>query len=252
MTEHKRQADGSATRSFTHRVLLGGNFGDSPGQKKWAFWLSHAAYLGCGYCLLRGTPGPGGYGMYFKGYLEPTPYGVWKRGQFDAERAAAGPAAAGEAALGVATLADAAGEAAAGAVPPAWMPPMVVAAGKAFCGDACTHVSDVDQCGRALAVERGTAHPSDVGSNGMSPFIRDLAYTDYNNLFFVPLAHAALCGAVKDFWQLVLSTVKKGEAAQWYQLKSFAKRLIAARARECVPTCGFGRPYSDIVSKSVP
>mgnify|MGYP001810129151 FL=1 len=38
-----------------HKILLGGVFGDSPGIKKLARWLSHSAYLGCGYCMLKGT-----------------------------------------------------------------------------------------------------------------------------------------------------------------------------------------------------
>lgn len=57
-----------------HKILLGGVFGDSPGIKKLARWLSHAAYLGCGYCLLKGTYAAGA--VRFFGYVEPTNTGV--------------------------------------------------------------------------------------------------------------------------------------------------------------------------------
>lgn len=49
-----------------------GAFGDSPFRAKLAAWLSHAAFLGCGYCEFEATGrGEGSSGICFKGYLEP-------------------------------------------------------------------------------------------------------------------------------------------------------------------------------------
>eukprot|EP00882_Tetradesmus_deserticola_P007756 GHRQ01008166.1.p1 GENE.GHRQ01008166.1~~GHRQ01008166.1.p1 ORF type:complete len:392 (+),score=63.85 GHRQ01008166.1:1269-2444(+) len=53
-----------------HKILLGGVYGDSPGIKKLARWLSHSAYLGCGYCWLKGTYSAGA--VRFMGYLHPV------------------------------------------------------------------------------------------------------------------------------------------------------------------------------------
>jgi hypothetical protein len=50
-----------------HKILLGAVYGDSPGIKKLARWLSHAAYLGCGYCWIKGTYAAGA--VRFTGYL---------------------------------------------------------------------------------------------------------------------------------------------------------------------------------------
>lgn len=220
VTEHKLSADEKTIEQhvFGHTILLGGVFGDSPGIKKVAQWLSHAAYLGCGYCWLRGTKaGPRG-GMYFKGYAEPTSYGHFEPGEFDEFGAHHSDA------------------------------------GKAFCGDPTTHLSAAMQQARANLVEGKDAdgnevepaHPSDMGCSGTSPFAKHL---DYNNLFVVPIAHAGLCGAVKDFWQLVLGTATQGQPTPWYLLSSWAKNVIKQREAECVATLDFGRRYSDIITK---
>lgn len=201
---------------LAHRILLGGVFGDSPGIKKLAHWLSHAAYLGCGYCFVRGQKAGG---MYFKGYLEPTSYGWFAVGEFGRDGA-----------QHMGTL-------------------------KAFCGDPDTHVDDAGQRARANKVEGTTQDggeprdPSDMGCNGWSPFVKQLKYTDYNNLFVVPIAHAGLCGVVKDFWGMVLGTPKKGERAPWYLMPAWARRVVADREKECVATLDFGRRYSDITTK---
>lgn len=225
VTEHKLSADHKTIdqRTFGHTILLGGVFGDSPGIKKLAQWLSHAAYLGCGYCWLRGTKAGAGGGMYFKGYAEPTSYGHFEPGEFEQ--------------LGAHHQ----------------------QARKALCGDPCTHLSSAMQQARANLVEGTTrdaegqpvepAHPSDMGCSGTSAFAAHLDYVDYNNLFVVPIAHAGLCGVVKDFWKLVLSTSARGQPTPWYQLSTWAKDVIKQREGECVATLDFGRRYSDIISK---
>lgn len=70
VTEHARVGNSIEQRRCTHKMLLGAVYGDSPGIKKLAKWLSHSAYLGCGYCLLRGTYAEGA--VRFLGYLTPT------------------------------------------------------------------------------------------------------------------------------------------------------------------------------------
>jgi hypothetical protein len=103
--------------------------------------------------------------------------------------------------------------------------------------------------GSVLGVQQGTVKARDVGSNGISPFVAALPYVDYNNLFLVPIAHAGLCGVVKDFWYHVLSSPSRGEARQWFMLSNSAKHMIASREHHMIATCDFGRKYTDIISK---
>ena len=71
MVQHLREEDGFIRRErLQHYIILGGIYADTPAQRKMSKWLSHAAYLGCGHCVLLGTPGPTGRGMYFTGYEE--------------------------------------------------------------------------------------------------------------------------------------------------------------------------------------
>ena len=63
---------------------------------------------------------------------------------------------------------------------------------------------------RAQVVEAGDREPRQFGLHGLSEFIRQLPYTDPNNLWVMPMAHAALFGVVKDFWDLMLAP-KKGK-----------------------------------------
>ena len=205
------------SRQFKHTMLLGGLYGDSPGIKKIAKWLSHSAYLGCVYCLLRGTHSGG---MYFLGYAGPTH---------------AGSFAANEVSDVGAHSQDGTGA-------------------LALCGDAAAALSHQQQVARALlvegrvqGVEQGSIKPRDVGSNGLSPVVAALQYVDYNNIFLVPIAHAGLCGV--DFWYHVLATPSRGQAREWYMLSNSAKNLIASRQQHMIATCDFGRKYSDIISK---
>ena len=59
-----------------HTIVLSGVFGDSPALKKLARWLSHVAFFGCGFCMLRGTKVSGG-GMYFLGYDKKVGFGAF-------------------------------------------------------------------------------------------------------------------------------------------------------------------------------
>lgn len=222
--EHKPAADDNTIkmREFEHTILLGGVFGDSPGIKKLARWLSHAAYLGCGYCWLRGTYSGG---MYFKGYAEETSYGYFTPGEF-AKHGAHHPGTQ-----------------------------------KAKCGDPVTLVTSdmqkardnmLEESNQAIAggaIGASVYDSSDLGTLGRSIFMRELKYCDYNNLFVVPIAHAGLCGVVKDFWKVVLGTTARGQAAPWYQLSTWARDVMRGRAAECVATLDFGRGYTDIISK---
>uniref|UniRef100_A0A383VXT3 LysM domain-containing protein n=1 Tax=Tetradesmus obliquus TaxID=3088 RepID=A0A383VXT3_TETOB len=88
-----------------------------------------------------------------------------------------------------------------------------------------------------------------LGCHGTSPLVAALWYVDYNNLFIVPIAHAGLLGAIKSFWSLLLAPTAKAADRQWYTLSGHAKQLMAQRAAHLTPTCDFGRPYTDIVSK---
>ena len=69
--EHTKDAAGVVCkRSLRHHVLLGGIYADTPAQRKLSKWMGHGGYLGCGHCMLLGTVGPTGHGMYFQGYEE--------------------------------------------------------------------------------------------------------------------------------------------------------------------------------------
>lgn len=192
--------------TFQHTILLSGVFGDSPAIKKLAHWLSHAGYLGCGYCLLRGTVPDGGSGMYFVGYTGETSYGAFKPDEVKHYGAHS-----------------------------------ELAKGTGRCGDFQVALSHKQQVDRAKAVDQGKALSNNVGSHGMSPFVKGLGYVDYNNLFVVPIAHAGLLGVVKDFWCHVLKVAGKGASAEWFSISSEARRVMASREAALVATCDFGR-----------
>jgi hypothetical protein len=209
--------------TFKHTILLSGVFGDSPAIKKLAHWLSHAAYLGCGYCTLRGTVGEGGKGMYFPGYVNGTSFGVFRPQEVQRYGAHS------EFRQGVAEP-----------------------------GAEEVILSHKQQCDRAQAVDTQQALPTDLGCHGTSPFVKQLEYVDYNNLFVVPIAHAGLLGVVKDFWCHVLKVGSKKknnkrnrqqqQQQERYVISAEARKVLQARAVGLVATCDFGRLYTDIVS----
>lgn len=224
VTEYKIGPDHQVHKGNTvnHTILLSGVFGDSPAIKELSHWLSHAAYLGCGYCLLRGSGGEGGKGMYFPGYLNGTSYGAFRPG----EREKCG--AHTDFRKGVARP-----------------------------GAEAVILSHEQQCQRADVVDARQALPTDVGCHGTSPFVEQLQYVDYNNLFVVPVAHAGLLGVVKDFWCHVLKVGSKKRQRQqqqqqrqqeWWVISTEARKVLQQRAAGLAATCDFGRMYTDIVS----
>lgn len=58
--------DSHTKTTFRHTVYLANVYGDSPAQKKLSKWLSHAAYLGCGYCRMSAVRD--GRNMAYYGY----------------------------------------------------------------------------------------------------------------------------------------------------------------------------------------
>lgn len=137
----------SAYRHLPTGVFLSSVIADTPANRKLSKWLATASYLGCPYCWLKGTRGDNG-GMYFKGYCSEcetgSPHGVQN-------------------------------------VP-----------SRALCGDKNIKVSSEMQHARARTADEGknTAIPpprdklyalTRVGSHGVSPFIKNLSYVDYNN-----------------------------------------------------------------------
>lgn len=198
--------------TFLHTIVLSGVFGDSPALKKLARWLSHAAYFGCGFCMLRGTKVPGA-GMYFLGYDKKVGFGAFAPNE--REHGAHSEHAEGH----------------------------------GRCGDRKLRLSDKQQRERADLVDRGQILPTDVGSHGTSVFVQKLSYVHYNNLFVVPIAHAGLLGVVKDFWVHLLTAAPRGQPSRWFTISSEAKRVMASREAGLVATCDFGRSYTDITSK---
>lgn len=196
--------------------------GDTPALKKVQAWNSYSSLFGCGWCTLRTEPGPGtaarpgtsGPGRYYYGYSRPARCGL-----------ALQCSDAGVWTNGVGDL--------------------------GHCGHEALMVSDAQQRARAEAMDN-LARPQDFsvfGCHGTSPLVKHLDYVDYCNVWLVPIAHAFLFGLVKDFWSLLLSKSKRGEAVPWYQLPSKARQIMAKRAESIVVTCDFNRPYRDIVHK---
>ena len=73
---------------------------------------------------------------------------------------------------------------------------------------------------------------------------------DYNNLWYVPVAHAFLYGVVKNFWSLVLRPTKDYPptvADNWYVATPESRRKMSAAATEAVRTRDLTSPYSDVV-----
>lgn len=78
VVEHRKVNGVSKSRAFNHKALLGSCAGDTPVIKKWSQWSSHASFLGCGFCTLRGVRVVNGEnlsGTRFIGYSEPTAFG---------------------------------------------------------------------------------------------------------------------------------------------------------------------------------
>ena len=217
VTQHMKQADGSVGKvPMEHRIFLGAVAADTPANRKLSLFMSHASYQGCPYCWLRGTRGPTG-GMYFKGYAAPTTTGC--------------PQALKTAA-----------PSRFGSVP-----------AQANCGDESIKLSSLQQMARIAALTKAQQGKSAsviseleaaYGVHGLSSIISELgAYADINNLWQVPVAHAALLGIIKKFFQLTMQHKADGNALPRYVFKPAARKVITARAPHVVLTGDFNRPY---------
>lgn len=155
----------------------------------------------------------------------------------------------------------------------------------AHAGADSVQYSHAAQLARASAVERGLRQARNVGAHGQSIFLTWLPYADANNLWVVPVAHASLFGVVKDFWNAMLATKKKGGSATHrrsianvlaqqkranesragcsclkfdrnagrtlpaYALPNTIRNLMSARATSIHTTLDYSRPYQDIVTR---
>jgi hypothetical protein len=185
-----------------HRFLLAAVAGDSPGVKKVTQHVGHSAYLGCPHCVCRGERGPTGDDGKGGGmYFPPVcKYGVYNVGERQ------------------------------GLVPDSGM--------EARVGDVCTKSSHEDMKALARKVSKNQRKPGDVGFKGLCVLARSLKYWDYSTMVLVPLAHAALCGVVKDVVTMMLSS-----------LGAPAIKVIKSRAAHFTATCDIGRTYMCVVTK---
>eukprot|EP00198_Chlamydomonas_reinhardtii_P014401 XP_001703738.1 predicted protein [Chlamydomonas reinhardtii] len=207
-TEGMTVVDAASGRTFGHKMFLGGIFADTPANRTLSLWLSHAAKNACGHCMLLGETGPNGHGTYFLGYNKPADINT---------------------ALNV-------------LLPPDYcqMPET------ALCGDSRIRISHAHHMDRAQVVESNHDLASALGCHGISCIAKELSYIDMNNVWVVPIAHAALFGVIKKFWHFVLGeSVKKAESD--FVLSVEARRRMTARASHFIITNDFNRPYRDIV-----
>jgi hypothetical protein len=194
------------TNYFTYRVLLGGVFGDTPAQSKISRSMGHNAYLPCLHCECRGE-------YHDKAMRYPTTpkYGFF--GENELKQRATNP------------LID------------TGIPCTV--------GDPASKCSHQDIKEKAMEVENGNAAAQDMGFHGVCVFVKVLPYVDYNGMFVLPWAHAALLGVVKDFINLVV----EGSPVATYKMSNENRNKIRVRAFDFTATCDIGRPYKCVVTK---
>jgi hypothetical protein len=209
--EHVRDGSGIIRKQpFRHTVLLSGVAGDTPAVKKVAMWCGHGAFLGCGYCTLRGQRLANA--TRFLGYSKATAWGLGPRTK-DAE----GRCFAGD---NVCKLSHEQQVERAEEVEHERMTPGV----------------DVTAL-KGLGLE--------VGCHGFSPVIKALPYLHYNNSYPVPIAHSGPFGVVKRFWEMAFNTQIEG-----LRISKSALKQIRARARDIIDTLDFGRTYTDITKQA--
>lgn len=85
--------------------------------------------------------------------------------------------------------------------------PTAVPAPKKYMNDASLQLTHEQQMWISHKVAQGEFPAKLAGRSGECLFLTRLRYTDANNLFLVPAAHALLHGLVKDFWNRVLEKV---------------------------------------------
>jgi hypothetical protein len=193
-------------QEFDHIFLCSGVHGDTPAQRKVSCLLSHAAYLGCPYCVLRGVPGPDGHGMYFPTTAtQGARFGLFAQGERDKIRSEG---------LGAST-----------AVP-------------ADVGGSHIKLDHEDQVTRGVMVDNGSARATDVGSKGLSPFVKWLPYLHYNNAFPVPVAHAALQGVCRMLLRITIDGMSNAQ-----------KRVVKSRTTNLSEPSDVGRRYKCFLTK---
>ncbi|GLI64632.1 hypothetical protein VaNZ11_007950 [Volvox africanus] len=196
---------GNDRQLFEHKIFLSAIFADTPANRKLSLWNSHTSATGCGHCLLKGVSGEGG-GMYFPGYA------------VDAD---------------VNCIFD-------GVIPDMENAPL-----SARCGDPRIMVSHEMHLKRAALAMKDPQWTGIVGCKGLSPIIRELDYCNYNDVFVVPVAHAALFGVIKRFWNTILG--KLGRHVMDYTILGPQRKIMAQRASHIITTNDLNRPYRDIV-----
>ena len=218
----KLNANGQIIESdLHHRIFLSGVTADTPANQKLSRFLSHAARLACPYCWLLGNPGPNGHGMYFPGYSAPTDIGCPNHLKN------AHPTIFGQ-------------------VPTT-----------GYCGDSDIKIDSLGNLTRTLVVDDKSKQASsksaidklksEYGVHELSEIFKYLGdYVDINDVWQVPLCHAALLGIVKLFLKSMIDYT--GPTPPYAFSKSTIK-LIKSRAAHVILTDDFNRPYRDIVDR---
>jgi hypothetical protein len=224
-TEHtRRAADGAIQqRSFKHRIFLSGVAADTLACRKLSYCQACQGTLGCQHCWLKSVAVPGG-GRAFK-YATASDVGVPEelRGK--------------DGFVDIPTTAYAGNH------------------------DRCK-VTHEQHCQRAewAEVELATATTKaartrvvkTAGCHGLSPFMRHLGhYLDYNNVWVVPFAHAALLGVTKRYFTLLFEKIGKRSDNDLpkYVMRPAARKKVKARGDALSITNDFNRPYKDIVDR---
>ena len=224
VVEHLKNAGGVVVPTrLQHFIILGGIYADTPAQRKLSKWLGHSAYLGCGHCMLLGTVGPNGHGMYFQGYTEMRAAGICSVCPVTvlvqppvAKFAVCNPCASFAQVIQRPVLHCSSAKDWVCCVGPGpfWSAIGDLSQGgywqKDFCGAERIKLANDAQWARARAAEEGTP-ARDIGAHGISPVLKHLDYADYNNIWIIPMSHALIYGVVKLFWQLLLTGPSAGE-----------------------------------------
>jgi hypothetical protein len=197
-----------ASPAFIHRIILSGVAADVPAMRKLALWLSHAAYLGCGWCWLRSVREDAN-ANWWAGYTRPVPCGEVRAGAADEVSLAGRRSSKAE-------------------------------------GIFVSEQQQLERGRRAEASGGADATCAALGSKGVSPIVSGLPYASYD-LFVLPIAHACLVGVLKDFLGLIFAKGKRGQPTPWWHIPHAARAIMKARARQIVATDDFGRPYKCVV-----
>ena len=219
-----RTSDGSlAVTTLRHRIFLSGVYGDTPANRKLSLHLGHMALLACPYCF--GKAQKCGGATCFGGYCSAVPTGC----------------------------------------PPALRqlgPDFAAVPATAKCGDAGVKLSSDMQRARAaeLPVQlarapNATARATvikEFGIHGESLFAELLGhYVDPNNLWVVPVAHAALIGVEKQFLAVVLrdpGSLPVSALPPWI-VRADCRKIMARRAGHVILTNDFNRPYRCVIKQ---